>query len=226
MSSTFLTDAQLQAASSAETGRTRRRLDIAGNDDSEASLLRRATLLNLKANCAQAQQLRFLWSAVFLVISLPETSVLLQAVLAAGKAYGVVVKETPGKKHGSPHRQIWKAAVDAAVKLAAAKGHASHGILLAHQACLTSPEMVSAYVPQFWRKAWGSNNERKKKDAQAVPMRNLHVAATPRGAEAVTAFALLAKEVEGAELQDGTAPPTKQERDMQGMIEAMQKQRQ
>ena len=226
MSSTFLTDAQLQAAATAAPGRTRRRMDTAGNDDSEAGLIRRATLLNLKANCAQAQELRFLWSAVFLVITLPETSTLLLAVLAAGKAYGAVAQQTPGKKHGSPHRQIWKAAVDAAVRLAEAKRHSSHTVLAARQALLVSPDVVSSFVTQFWRKAWGSNNELKKKNPQHVPMHNLHIAATPHGSEAVTDFALLAKEVEGAEIQDGTAPPKKQERDMQDMIDALQKQRQ
>jgi len=213
----FLTPAQL-AAASAQQGNRRRWLDTDSNRDDPTAQLRKRMSLVLRATAANAQGIRFLALAVFISLAMPVTAPIMAAILAAGKAYADLVQGAPGR-HGSPHRQVWRTAVDAAVTVATEKGRAALPTLVAHRDVLTSPDRVSHFVPQFYKKAWGSNANLKKQNPGHVDMFNVHVAATPAGREAVEAWRLLCRDTQGATMHEGAAPPSNLEHRLQEAIQ-------
>lgn len=78
-------------------------------------------------------------------------------------------------------------------------------------------------MPQLYKKPW-NNTEAKKRNPQHEDMFNLHVAATPAGRTAVESFAKVCVDLEGAVMQEGTAPPIAQERSIQEALSKMSRQ--
>mmetsp|Transcript_43854 Transcript_43854/g.123905 ORF Transcript_43854/g.123905 Transcript_43854/m.123905 type:complete len:255 (+) Transcript_43854:118-882(+) len=85
------------------------------------------------------------------------------------------------------------------------------------------PSDVCSYVPQFYNKPW-NNSEARKKNAAHEDMYNLHISATPMGRPIVEAFAQVCVDLEKATAQEGTAPPSGQERSIQDVLARMNRQ--